>query len=97
MIDTAKIIYEQNTEKVWYVEIIAYAAPGSPIYKAIPAWYLKTYIMSHSKRPIHIVTVEESLTTAVVRHVPNSRIFDAEKEALDFIERLYNGEVIYER
>lgn len=96
MIDTNKVIYEQADEKVWYVEIIRFEAPGSPIYKAIPAWYLRSYKFSENKI-MHIVTMESSITTTVVRHIPSSRIFDTEAEALHFIEDLYAGRKKYER
>lgn len=96
MINTDKLTFVQNSDRVWYVEIIRFEGPGNPICKAIPAWYLRSYLTSPSHQQIHIVTMGQSLSTAVVRHIPDSRLYETESEALEFIEKLYKGEAVYE-
>lgn len=95
MIDGNKVIMEQNNEKIWFVEIARFEGPGLPIYKATKGYYLKSYHCGDTLR--HIVTAYDDICTTVIRHLPDSRIYDTEQEALAFIELLNKGEAKYER
>ena len=98
MIDVEKIKMAKENDVVYYVEYAGMGDDGKPTYAAHSAWYLRSYISRlATDNLMHIVTMNDSIETTVVRHVPSSRLFMSLPEANEFITKLMRGEAVYER